>query len=41
MPGNDKYVGFLDGCTERGLEIAGRFRVISMNYFEHAFNILS
>ena len=32
MPGNDKYVGFLAGCTERGLEIAGRSRVISMNY---------
>ena len=33
MPGNDKYVGFLAGCTETGLETAGRSsRVISMNY---------
>ena len=32
MTGNDKYVGFLAGFTERGLEIAGRSRVISMNY---------
>lgn len=29
---NDKYVGFLVGCTERGFEIAGRSHVISMNY---------
>lgn len=42
MPSNDKYVGFLVGCTERGLEIAGRSCVISINYLSMhlIYNIL-